>query len=39
VVIHSYRHRFMYAPGDPVLEWIEEAPEATLRALLDLLEG
>ncbi|MHC8287886.1 alpha/beta fold hydrolase [Pseudomonas sp. XS1P51] len=25
VVIHSYRHRFMYAPGDPALEWIEEA--------------
>ncbi|MHC8338363.1 alpha/beta fold hydrolase [Pseudomonas sp. HLT2-19-2] len=93
VVIHSYRHRFMYALGDPALEWIEaaltrqppisvptislcgaddgvgpaleidediahftgryerrvlagvghnipeEAPEATVRALLDLLEG
>ncbi|EJL02981.1 hydrolase, alpha/beta fold family [Pseudomonas fluorescens Q2-87] len=93
VVIHSYRHRFMYAPGDPTLEWMEErlakqpvisvpsislcgaddgvgpasehdddaahfsgfyerrvlagvghnipqeAPEATLKALLDLLEG
>lgn len=93
VVIHSYRHRFMYAPGDPTLEWMEErltaqpaisvpsislcgaddgvgpapefdedaehfsgvyerrvlagvghnipqeAPQATLRALLDLLEG
>ncbi|MVV47306.1 alpha/beta hydrolase [Pseudomonas sp. PB120] len=92
VVIHSYRHRFMYTPGDPALEWMEaaltrqppinvptislcgaddgvgpapevdediahftghyerrvlagvghnipeEAPEATLRALLDLLE-
>lgn len=25
VVIHSYRHRFMYAPGDPSLEWLEEA--------------
>jgi len=25
VVIHSYRHRFMYAPGDPALEWIEAA--------------
>lgn len=25
VVIHSYRHRFMYAPGDPALEWIEQA--------------
>ncbi|MGY3301046.1 pimeloyl-ACP methyl ester carboxylesterase [Pseudomonas sp. PvR086] len=25
VVIHSYRHRFMYAPGDPTLEWMEEA--------------
>ncbi|MHC8306633.1 alpha/beta fold hydrolase [Pseudomonas sp. PB3P13] len=25
VVIHSYRHRFMYAPGDPALEWLEEA--------------
>ena len=25
MVIHSYRHRFMYAPGDPVLEWMEEA--------------
>ncbi|KAA0954828.1 alpha/beta fold hydrolase [Pseudomonas sp. ANT_H12B] len=25
VVIHSYRHRFMYTPGDPALEWIEEA--------------
>ncbi|MEB0048651.1 MULTISPECIES: alpha/beta hydrolase [unclassified Pseudomonas] len=25
VVIHSYRHRFMYSPGDPALEWIEEA--------------
>ncbi|BCX69578.1 alpha/beta fold hydrolase [Pseudomonas izuensis] len=25
VVIHSYRHRFMYAPGDPALEWMEEA--------------
>jgi pimeloyl-ACP methyl ester carboxylesterase len=93
VVIHSYRHRFMYAPGDPALEWMEhaltrqpaisvptislcgaedgvgpapetdediehftgryerrvlagvghnipeEAPQATLKALLDLLEG
>ncbi|MBD8739797.1 alpha/beta hydrolase [Pseudomonas fluorescens] len=25
VVIHSYRHRFMYAPGDPALESIEAA--------------
>ncbi|WP_323989952.1 alpha/beta fold hydrolase [Pseudomonas canadensis] len=25
VVIHSYRHRFMYAPGDPTLETIEQA--------------
>jgi pimeloyl-ACP methyl ester carboxylesterase len=25
VVIHSYRHRFMYAPGDPALEWMEDA--------------
>lgn len=25
VVIHSYRHRFGYAPGDPALEWMEEA--------------
>jgi pimeloyl-ACP methyl ester carboxylesterase len=25
VVIHSYRHRFMYAPGDPSLEPIEQA--------------
>ena len=25
VVIHSYRHRFMYAPGDPALEWMEQA--------------
>ncbi|AZE54402.1 Epoxide hydrolase [Pseudomonas synxantha] len=25
VVIHSYRHRFMYAPGDPALEFIEQA--------------
>ncbi|RON07354.1 alpha/beta hydrolase [Pseudomonas brassicacearum] len=25
VVIHSYRHRFMYAPGDPALEHIEQA--------------
>jgi len=25
VVIHSYRHRFMYTPGDPALEWIEQA--------------
>jgi pimeloyl-ACP methyl ester carboxylesterase len=25
VVIHSYRHRFMYAPGDPSLEWMEQA--------------
>ncbi|CRM00309.1 Haloalkane dehalogenase [Pseudomonas sp. 22 E 5] len=24
VVIHSYRHRFMYAPGDPALAFIEE---------------
>jgi hypothetical protein len=24
--------------GDPALEWIEEAPEATVSALLDLLE-
>jgi len=24
VVIHSYRHRFMYAPGDPALEPIEQ---------------
>lgn len=93
VVIHSYRHRFMYAPGDPSLEWMEqtlarqpaigvptislcgaedgvgpasaidediehftgryerrvlagvghnipeEAPQATLKALLDLLQG
>ncbi|WP_085631396.1 MULTISPECIES: alpha/beta fold hydrolase [unclassified Pseudomonas] len=27
VVIHSYRHRFMYAPGDPALEWMEKALE------------
>ena len=25
VVIHSYRHRFMYAAGDPVLQWMEDA--------------
>lgn len=25
VVIHSYRHRFMYTPGDPALEAIEQA--------------
>lgn len=25
VVIHSYRHRFMYAPGDPAVEAIEQA--------------
>jgi pimeloyl-ACP methyl ester carboxylesterase len=25
VVIHSYRHRFMYTPGDPALEWMEQA--------------
>ena len=25
VVIHSYRHRFMYAPGDPALASIEQA--------------
>ncbi|WP_458370075.1 alpha/beta fold hydrolase [Pseudomonas fluorescens] len=25
VVIHSYRHRFMYALGDPTLEWMEQA--------------
>ncbi|QJI29781.1 alpha/beta hydrolase [Pseudomonas sp. ADAK18] len=25
VVIHSYRHRFMYAPGDPALQAIEQA--------------
>ncbi|MCW8279179.1 alpha/beta hydrolase [Pseudomonas sp. PCH199] len=25
VVIHSYRHRFMYAPGDTALEWMEKA--------------
>ena len=25
VVIHSYRHRFMYADGDPALEWMEDA--------------
>ncbi|TPG78556.1 alpha/beta fold hydrolase [Pseudomonas arsenicoxydans] len=25
VVIQSYRHRFMYAPGDPALEWMEQA--------------
>lgn len=25
VVIHSYRHRFMSVPGDPALEWMEEA--------------
>ncbi|OLF53012.1 alpha/beta fold hydrolase [Pseudomonas chlororaphis] len=25
VVIHSYRHRFRYAPGDPSLEHIEQA--------------
>ena len=23
VVLHSYRHRFSYAPGDPALDWIE----------------
>lgn len=27
VVIHSYRHRFMYAAGDPALEWMEQALE------------
>ncbi|WP_438301180.1 alpha/beta fold hydrolase [Pseudomonas sp. NMS19W] len=27
VVIHSYRHRFMYAPGDPALEWMEQVLE------------
>lgn len=27
VVIHSYRHRFMYAPGDPALEGMEQALE------------
>lgn len=25
VVIHSYRHRFMYVAGDPALEWMEAA--------------
>ena len=25
VVIHSYRHRFMYAAGDPALQWMEDA--------------
>lgn len=25
VVIHSYRHRFMYTAGDPALEWMEAA--------------
>jgi pimeloyl-ACP methyl ester carboxylesterase len=25
VAIHSYRHRFGYASGDPALEWMEEA--------------
>ncbi len=25
MVIHSYRHRFMYAPGDPALAPIEQA--------------
>ncbi|MGE8186564.1 alpha/beta fold hydrolase [Pseudomonas sp. NPDC086278] len=25
VVIHSYRHRFMYVAGDPALEWMEQA--------------
>ncbi len=25
VVIHSYRHRFLYAPGDPSLQAIEDA--------------
>ena len=34
VVIHSYRHRFGYAPGDPALESIEELlaaqPEITV---------
>ena len=25
VVIHSYRHRFMYAAGDPELQWMEDA--------------
>ncbi|KAA8739012.1 alpha/beta hydrolase [Pseudomonas koreensis] len=25
VVIHSYRHRFMYAAGDPALQWLEDA--------------
>lgn len=29
VVIHSYRHRFGYAPGDPALEEIERALAAT----------
>lgn len=25
VVIHSYRHRFVYVASDPALEWMEEA--------------
>jgi len=28
-VIHSYRHRYGYAPGDPALEWIEQRLAAT----------
>ena len=41
VVIHSYRHRFGYAPGDPALEPIEQAlaarPAITVPSIV--LEG
>jgi pimeloyl-ACP methyl ester carboxylesterase len=29
IVIHSYRHRYGYVPGDPGLEWIEQRLAAT----------
>jgi pimeloyl-ACP methyl ester carboxylesterase len=29
IVIHSYRHRYGYAPGDPDLEWVEQRLAAT----------
>ena len=41
IVIHSYRHRFGYAPGDPALESIEQrlAPRPPIAAPTIILHG
>jgi len=41
IVIHSYRHRFGYAPGDPALEAIERrlAAQPTIPAPTIVLQG